>query len=89
MIYIMWVKWFKLWKVPAMVGSIVVIGIYIYIYRTHHALFHFICDLKAAQINMQWSLIQKFMFYKFELGDNVNETRKNNCCAKGNSDHVQ
>ena len=28
-------------------------------------------ELKAAQINVQFSLIQKLVFYEFVLGDNI------------------
>ena len=40
-------------------------------------------NLKAAQMNMQCSLIQEFMLYKFEMGCSVTEATKNICCAKG------
>ena len=40
-------------------------------------------DLKAAQMNMQSSLIQGFMLYKFELAHNAAEATKNICCVKG------
>ena len=33
-----------------------------------HALLHSMCDLKAAQINMQCSLIQELILYKFKRG---------------------
>ena len=41
------------------------------------------CNLKAAQINKQCSLIHKFLFYEFELGHKAAETTKNICCSKG------
>ena len=41
------------------------------------------CDLKAAQKNVEHSLIWKFMFYKFVLSHNAAETTKNICCMKG------
>ena len=48
------------------------------------ALLQFGCDLKAAQMNMQHSLIQEFMFDKFKLGHhNTVEATKNICCMKG------
>ena len=49
---------------------------------THCALLHSICDLKATQMNMQFSLIEELMFYEFKLGHNVMEVTKNICCAK-------
>ena len=59
------------------VGSIVVVGA-----LTCCALLHSICDLKATQMNVPHSLIQKLMLYKFKLGQNTAETTKNICCAK-------
>ena len=41
------------------------------------------CDLKAAQMNMQQSLIWELMLFKFELGHNAKEATKNICYAKG------
>ena len=72
----MGLKQFKLWMVPTMVGSIVLGGV------LTHALLHSICDLKAAQINVQCSLIQEFLLYEFELGHNAVKAIKNICCAK-------
>ena len=40
------------------------------------------CDLKATQINMQCSPIQKLMLYKYKLAHNATETTKNICCSK-------
>ena len=61
-----------------MVTSIVVVGTLIC-----YALVHLVHDLIAAQMNMQYSLIQKFMLYKFELSCNTMEATKNICCEKG------
>ena len=77
-VYITWSKQFKLWKLPFVVGSIVVVG-----GLTRYALFHFFCNLKALQMNMQFSLIWEFKLYKFELGSNTIEVTKNICCTKG------
>ena len=48
-----------------------------------------LCDLKATQMNMQYSLIWDLMIYKFELGHKAMEATKNVCCAKdeGAVDH--
>ena len=35
------------------------------------------CDLKAAQLNMQHSLIWQFMLYEFEWGYYTTEAAKN------------
>ena len=47
------------------------------------------CDLKAAQMNVQHGLIWEFMLYKFELGHNAMEATKNICYVKseGAVDH--
>ena len=50
-----------------------------------YALLHFICDLKATQMNIQYSLILELMFYNFKLGHNVTEVTKNISCVKGES----
>ena len=55
-----------------MLGSIVVVGV-----LTCPALFHSVGDLKAVQMNVQHSLIQEFMLYKFELDHSNTETSKN------------
>ena len=47
------------------------------------ALIHLMCDLKVAQMNIQNSLIQEFILYKFELGHKTVEETKNICCVKG------
>ena len=41
------------------------------------------CDLKAAEMNVQHSLIRELIFYKFKLGSNAWQTAKNICCVKG------
>ena len=64
-------------KQPAIVNRIVVIGALIYC-----ALLHSICDLKAAHMNIQHSLIYALMFYEFQLGHNATEAAKNICCIK-------
>ena len=40
-------------------------------------------DLKATQMNIQHSLIQEIMIYKFKLNHNATEATKNICCIKG------
>ena len=52
--YIMWLKQFKVWRVPAVIGSIVVAGA-----LTWCVLLHSILDLKITQMNMPHSLIQE------------------------------
>ena len=47
------------------------------------ALFHCVCNLKDAQMNVQYSLIWEFIIYNFKLGQNTLEANKNICCAKG------
>ena len=49
---------------------------------TQCALFHFMCDLKVAQMNIQYSLIPLIILYKFKLGQNAVEANKNICCVK-------
>ena len=46
-------------------------------------------DLNAAQMNVQLSLIQKLLFYEFEMGHNVMEVTKNIFCEeyKSTIDH--
>ena len=48
--------------IPAVVGSIIVVG-----EPTHSAFLHFIYDLKVAQMNLKCSIIWEFMLYEFEL----------------------
>ena len=40
-------------------------------------------DFKAAQMNIQCSLIQELMVYEFKLGHDAMETTKKICCVKG------
>ena len=49
---------------------------------THCALLHFVCDVEAAQMNDQHSLIWKIVLYNFELGYNAAEVTKDICFAK-------
>ena len=71
-------KSFKLRKKgPIVVGSKVFIGVII-----DYAFFHSMCDLKATQMNIRCSLIQKFILYAFEGSHNTVETTKTNICAK-------
>ena len=49
----------------------------------HCALFHFLYDLKVAQMSVQSSLIQELMLHEFELDHNTVKTIKNICCVKG------
>ena len=44
---------------------------------------YFVCDLKAAQMNVKHSPIQKNMIYKFKLGHYAAAATKNICCVKG------
>ena len=46
------------------------------------ALLHSMPNFKAAQMNMQYSLIQELILYEFELGHNSAETTKYICCAE-------
>ena len=46
------------------------------------ALSYAMSNLKTAQMNGKCRLIQKFMHYKFELGQNATEATKNICCIK-------
>ena len=47
------------------------------------ALLHSICNLKAAQMSVQHSLIQEIMLYEFKQDHNISETTQNICFAKG------
>ena len=67
-------KQFKLWEVPDVVGSIVVVGV-----LTHTVLLHSMSDLRAIEMNVQYSLILKLRVYKFELA----QATKNICFTKG------
>ena len=53
---------------------------------THCALLHSVHNLKAAQLNVQCSLIQELMLYGFKLSYCTTEAPKNICCAKGGGD---
>ena len=68
----MWLKLFKPRKVPAMIGRIMVYGA-----LTYCTLLHFMCDLKATQMNVQCILIKELILYKSELTHNAAETFKN------------
>ena len=58
-------------EVSVVGGSIMVVGV-----LACHALLHFVCDLKLAQMNMQHSLIWELMFYKFKQRHNAMETTR-------------
>ena len=76
--YIMWLKQFKSLKLPTGVDSIVMVS-----GLTRSALLHsVVSDLKAAQMNVQHSLIREHLFYEFELSHNAEEATKNICFAK-------
>ena len=76
--YILWPKQFKMWKIPTVVGGIVVVRA-----LTCCAWLHSMWNLKATQINTQHSLIQEPMLYESELGHNTTEATKKISCAKG------
>ena len=57
-----------------MIGSIVIFGALL-----HCALLHSVDDVKAAQMNMQHSLIQEYMLYEIEQSYNAIEATKNTC----------
>ena len=78
--YITWSEPFELWKVLAVVRRIKIICV------LTCALLHSKCNLKAAQMNVQHSLIRELMVYKFELSHKNVETIKNICCAKGEAE---
>ena len=47
------------------------------------------CDLKATQMNMECSLIQELMYYKFKQGYNPTEASKNICVkGEGTVNHI-
>ena len=77
-VYIIWPNQFKPWKVPTVVGSIVVVGA-----LTCCALLHSMCDLKVTQMNMQHSIICDLMLCDFKLGCYMTEATKNVFCVKG------
>ena len=63
--------------IPAVVGSIIKVGA-----LTHCSLLYSVLSLKVAQINVQCSLIWKFMLNKFKVGDNDTKATKNICGVK-------
>ena len=65
----------------AVIGNIIAIGV-----LTLCALFHFVYDLKAIQMNVQLSLNWKLMLYEFKLGYNTTEATKIICCGEGEVD---
>ena len=73
---ITWLKQFKPWKVPTMVGDIVVVG------ALTCALVHSMFYLKATQMNMQRNFIQELMLYKTEVSHNAAEAANIICCVK-------
>ena len=73
----MWLKQFKLWKIPTMVVCV----------QMHCALLHSVCYLKVAQVDMQCSLISELILYKFKLSNNAMEATIKTHCEKGSVDH--
>ena len=73
----MWPKQFNLWNVLIVVGSIVVAGALTLVHGFT------MWNLKAAQMNLQHSLIWEIILNEFELGHNTVEETKNICCVKG------
>ena len=65
-------------KVPAMVGSIVVVGA-----QQRCLLLHSVYNLKAVQTNRKRCLIQDLVLYEFDPGYNVAESIKDIRCVKG------
>ena len=67
-----------------MVDSIIVVCA-----KTHCALLHTVCNLKAVHVNMQFKRIQEFILYTFKLGHNGAKVTKSICWAKdeGTADH--
>ena len=63
--YSSWPKW----KVSAVIVSTMVVGA-----LTRCALLHFLFDLKASQMNVQYSLIWELMLCEFELSHNAAKT---------------
>ena len=62
---------FKPCRVPAVVSRIVVVGVLIC-----YALIHFVCYLKAAQMNEQNSLTWKLKLCECQLSHNIVEATK-------------
>ena len=75
-VYMLVITWMKYFKVPTVVGSIVVDGV-----LTGCTLLHSVCNLKASQMNVLHSLIQEIILYEFKLGHNAAEATKNICCV--------
>ena len=69
---------------PTVFGTIVLAAVWIYC-----ALLDSLVDLKAAEMDMECSLIWELMLHKFELGHKAAEATKNICCVKseGAIDH--
>ena len=65
-------------RVRNVLGSIVEAGV-----LTRYALRQSVCDLKAAQMSLQYSLIRELTFYKLELDHNASNATKSICWAKG------
>ena len=61
-------------EVLAEVGSIVVVGA-----LTCYTLLYSVSDLKAAQMNVQHSLIHELLLYEFEQGYNTVEATEEIC----------
>ena len=77
----------NLWHVHYVTKAVLVVVSFIVVIGalTHCALLHSKCTLKAAQMNMQHSLIWVLMLYKLKLVHNATELTKNICCAKSES----
>ena len=59
--------------IPAVVGRItLVVGA-----LTLYALLYTVCDLKAAEMNVERGVMRKYTFYVFEFGYNAAEATKN------------
>ena len=82
--YVLWPNQLKPWEVPAVIGSIVVVDV-----LTCCALLHFVCDLKAIDMNRGSNLIQELVLYEFEQDHCMTKASKNVCCVKseGPVDH--
>ena len=74
---ITWPKQFKLWKVPIVVDSVMLVGV-----LTCCALLHSVCDLKITQMNMLLRLLWEFMCNKFKQVHNFVEATKTICFVK-------
>ena len=70
LVYHVTVKQLQPWKINTMVCSILVVGTLI-----HCALVHFVCGLKAVQMNVQFSLIWEFLLYELKLNHNSTEAQ--------------